>query len=98
MCGNDCLIVDILAGSERGALIAREMVTHRGAELEIERLFLYRVADGLLRECWLYDQDQRLIDDILNGRLIALIGVAIVRPAEFVILRFEQITNFGAAQ
>jgi uncharacterized protein len=58
-------IVDILAGPERGALIAREMVTHRGAELEIERLFLYRVADGCLRECWLYDQDQRLIDDIL---------------------------------
>src|SRR3954464_6719573 len=34
-------IVDILAGTDRGALIAREMVTHRGEEIEIERLFLY---------------------------------------------------------
>ena len=59
-------IVDILAGPERGALLARELVTHRGAEIEIERLFLYRVADGLLRECWLYDQDQHLIDDIIG--------------------------------
>jgi hypothetical protein len=57
-------IVDILAGAERGALIAREMVTHRGEEIEIERVFLYAVKDGLLRECWLYDQSQHLIDDI----------------------------------
>ena len=59
-------IVDILAGADRGVLIAREMVTHQGKDIEIERLFLYRVADGLLRECWLYDQDQRLIDEIVG--------------------------------
>src|SRR5437868_4026484 len=58
-------IVDILAGAERGALIAREALTHNGQDIEIERLFLYRIADGLLRECWLYDQDQRLIDEIV---------------------------------
>jgi phage tail sheath protein FI len=37
-------------------------------------------------------------DDILNGRLICEIGVAIVRPAEFVIFRIQQITNFAATQ
>jgi phage tail sheath protein FI len=31
-------------------------------------------------------------DDILNGRLICEIGVALVRPAEFVIFRLFQYT------
>jgi len=31
-------------------------------------------------------------DDILNGRLICEIGVAVVRPAEFIILRFGRRT------
>ena len=30
-------------------------------------------------------------DDILNGRLVCVIGVAPVRPAEFVIFRITQI-------
>lgn len=34
-------------------------------------------------------------DDIQNGRLICLIGVAIVRPAEFVIFRIEQTTGYA---
>jgi phage tail sheath protein FI len=34
-------------------------------------------------------------DDIQNGRLICLIGVSIVRPAEFVIFRIEQITGLA---
>jgi phage tail sheath protein FI len=34
-------------------------------------------------------------DDVLNGRLICEIGLAIVRPAEFVIFRIEQITGFA---
>lgn len=43
------------------------------------------------------DETTMTADDILNGRLICHIGVAIVRPAEFVIFRIEQITAFGAA-
>jgi phage tail sheath protein FI len=31
-------------------------------------------------------------DDIQNGTLVAVIGLAIVRPAEFVILKFSQKT------
>jgi hypothetical protein len=41
------------------------------------------------------DETTMTADDILNGRLICHIGVAIVRPAEFVIFRIEQITTFG---
>jgi phage tail sheath protein FI len=44
------------------------------------------------------DETTMTADDILNGRLICHIGVAIVRPAEFVIFQIEQITNFGAQQ
>jgi hypothetical protein len=42
------------------------------------------------------DETTMTADDILNGRLICEIGLALVRPAEFVIFRIEQITNFGA--
>jgi phage tail sheath protein FI len=31
-------------------------------------------------------------DDIDHGRLICLVGVAPVKPAEFVVLRFSQMT------
>jgi len=44
------------------------------------------------------DESTMTADDILNGRLICEIGVAIVRPAEFVIFRIEQITKFGSAK
>ncbi|PKW16320.1 phage tail sheath C-terminal domain-containing protein [Saccharopolyspora spinosa] len=38
------------------------------------------------------DNSTMSVDDILNGRLICLIGLAAVRPAEFVVLRFSQKT------
>jgi len=43
------------------------------------------------------DETTMTVDDVQNGRLICDIGVAIVRPAEFVIFRIEQITGFGKA-
>ena len=42
------------------------------------------------------DETTMPADDVQNGRLICDIGVAIVRPAEFVIFRIEQITGFGS--
>lgn len=41
------------------------------------------------------DESTMTEDDVMNGRLICHIGVAIVRPAEFVIFRIEQITGFA---
>jgi phage tail sheath protein FI len=38
------------------------------------------------------DRSTMTQDDIDNGRLVCIIGVAIVRPAEFVILRIGQFT------
>jgi uncharacterized protein len=58
-------IIDILAGPQRGALLVRERFHRDGRIAEVERLLTYAVRDGLLSECWVYDQDQALIDEFL---------------------------------
>jgi ketosteroid isomerase-like protein len=58
-------VVDIMAGPERGALLARERFERDGKTAELERLLVYAVRDGLLAECWVYDQDQGLVDVFL---------------------------------
>jgi phage tail sheath protein FI len=55
-------------------------------------LFGRKPEDAFFVRC---DETTMTADDILNGRLICQIGVAIVRPAEFVIFRIEQITGFA---
>ena len=58
-------IVATLAGPEHGAVIAREALGPNAKE--IERVLVYTVQDGLLRECWVYDRDQRLIDELVGA-------------------------------
>ena len=55
-------------------------------------LFGRRPEDAFFVLC---DESTMTADDVQNGRLICEIGVAINRPAEFVIFRIEQITGFG---
>jgi ketosteroid isomerase-like protein len=55
-------IVDIMAGPERGALLVRERFERDGKAAEFERLLVYAVRDGLLWECWVWDQDQAAVD------------------------------------
>jgi phage tail sheath protein FI len=55
-------------------------------------LFGRRPEDAYYVRC---DESTMTADDVLNGRLICQIGVAIVRPAEFVIFRIEQLTGFA---
>ena len=59
-------IVDIIAGPERGALLVRERFERDGKAAELERLLVYAMRDGLLGECWVYDQDQALVDTFLR--------------------------------
>jgi len=59
-------IVDVMAGPERGALLVRERFERDGKAAELERLLVYTVHDGLLGECWVYDQDQALVDAYLT--------------------------------
>jgi len=55
-------------------------------------LFGLKVEDSFFVRC---DETTMTADDIQNGRLICHIGVAIVRPAEFVIFRIEQTTGYA---
>jgi hypothetical protein len=60
-------IVDVLAGRELGALVAVERVGPEGQTTDIRRVLVYRVRDELLVECWLYDENQRLVDALWSG-------------------------------
>jgi ketosteroid isomerase-like protein len=61
-------IVDVMAGRERGAIVAIERLHVDGAPVEVERVLVYGVKDGLLHECWIYDADQALIDRAVGDR------------------------------
>ncbi len=56
-------IRDVLAGDEYGAIVARERFVRDGRALELDRVLLYRVSDGKLLVCWVYDEDQRAVDE-----------------------------------
>jgi hypothetical protein len=60
-------IVDVMAGNERGVVIAREALGPEGARVEVERVLVYRVEAGLFAECWVHDQDQALIDRLVGA-------------------------------
>jgi uncharacterized protein len=54
---------DVLAGEHYGLIIAVERFERSGESVELERLLRYRVREDKLAECWIYDEDQRLVDD-----------------------------------
>jgi len=55
-------VEDILVGESLGALIAIEDLG--SPSRRVKRVLLYRVQDEKLRECWLFDEDQRFIDSM----------------------------------
>lgn len=55
-------VEDVLVGDSRGALVAIEELGE--PPRQVRRILLYRVADGCLRECWLFDEDQRYVDQL----------------------------------
>jgi len=56
-------IRDVLAGEHFGLIVAIEQFERNGTAVEIERMLKYTVRDGKLAECWVYDEDQRLVDE-----------------------------------
>jgi len=54
----------VLVGDHGGALVVTEELTREGETAVLSRVLRYRIADGLLRECWLHDTDQALIDHL----------------------------------
>ena len=53
---------EILAGPGAAVLVAREEILVGGATEVVRRILRYRVAGDYFTECWLYDEDQKLID------------------------------------
>jgi uncharacterized protein len=60
-------IRDVLASDDHAIVIARERFRRDGKQLEANRIFVYRVRDGKLLECWVYDEDQRAVDEFWSG-------------------------------
>ena len=55
-------IEDVLVGESLGAILAIEDLGE--PPRRVRRVLVYRVDEGKLRECWLYDEDQRFIDEL----------------------------------
>jgi ketosteroid isomerase-like protein len=55
-------VEDVLVGGSLGALIVVEDLGSPARR--VKRVLLYRVQDEKLRECWLFDEDQRFIDSM----------------------------------
>ena len=53
-------VEDVLVGEEFGAILAIEDLGE--PPRRVRRVLVYRVEAGKLRECWLYDEDQRFVD------------------------------------
>ena len=53
-------VEDVLVGETLGALVAIEDLGD--PPQRVRRVLLYRVQDQKLRECWLFDENQRFID------------------------------------
>ncbi len=58
-------IVDVMAGPHRAVVIAREAFERGGQRVELERVLVFTIKDGLLHHCWVYDRDQTLVDRFL---------------------------------
>ena len=55
-------IQDVMAGDQFGVVLARECFERDGRRVVLNRVFKYVVRDGKLSECWVYDEDQPMID------------------------------------
>ncbi|SFL90062.1 nuclear transport factor 2 family protein [Variovorax sp. OV329] len=58
-------LVDVMEGQDCGAIVSRESFAQGGTRLEVERMLRYRLQDGKIIECWVYDEDQRLVDSLV---------------------------------
>ena len=60
-------VIDVLESDAHASAWVRERWIVDGEPVELMRLLVYRVADGKLAECWLFDHDQALVDRVLSA-------------------------------
>jgi ketosteroid isomerase-like protein len=59
-------IHDLLASETHAAILAKESWMDGETPVSVNRVLLYHVRDGQFSECWIYDEDQRLVDAIFS--------------------------------
>jgi ketosteroid isomerase-like protein len=59
-------IVDVMTGGAHGSIVAREQFNALPGAPVLRRLAVYRVEDGNVCECWVYDADQAAIDRLIG--------------------------------
>lgn len=52
------------ATTQFGGVLALESFERDGRRVEVGRTFNYVVREGKLGECWVHDEDQRLVDEL----------------------------------
>ena len=57
-------IHDTLASDEHAVVLARERFERDGRRLEANRVLVYHIRDEKLVEAWIYDEDQRAVDEM----------------------------------
>jgi ketosteroid isomerase-like protein len=63
----------VLEDGDVGALFVREAIAVDDRIVEVARALRYRLRDDLIVECWLYDQEQHLVDRSWSERRAAAI-------------------------
>jgi hypothetical protein len=55
-----------LAGATHAAVVAAVAYGPETSRIQRDRALVFRIEDNLLRECWAYDQDQGLMDQLIG--------------------------------
>lgn len=53
----------ILFGEDAAAIVVREELQTKRGSIQIRRVFRYRIEDDKFKECWLYEEDQDVVDE-----------------------------------
>jgi ketosteroid isomerase-like protein len=59
-------VIDVMSSEDHAVAWVRERWTVEGEEHELTRVVVFRIADDQLVECWLYDNDNALVDRALG--------------------------------
>lgn len=59
-------VVEVMLGETRACFILRERFNRDGETHEVLRTAVYRVAGGRIVECWVFDEDQALMDRLVR--------------------------------
>lgn len=57
---------DVIGSGHHAAILAKERWMDGDTPVELNRVLVFHVRDDKLSECWVYDEDQRRVDEILS--------------------------------